>query len=317
MQRVSLVLVAFAAMFATPLHAAQWPARPIRLLTAGAGGGSDVASRVIAEALGARLGQPVVVDSRVGGVVIAEIAAKAAPDGYTFVLYSNGLWLAPLMLRKPTFDGFRDFTPITMVGAAPMVLVVNPALPVKSVGDLIALAKSRPGELTCATGPRAAAPHLAAELFKSMTGVDYLVVSYRSVGAGMTDLLGGRVQVMFPNAGAAMAQVKAGKVRALGVASLEPTPLAPGVPTIAESGLPGFESGGIFGLFGPAHLPADIVKRVNEEAVRVIHSPEAHDRLFAAGIDPAGTSPEALRRKMQADVAKMGKVIKAANIRLD
>jgi tripartite-type tricarboxylate transporter receptor subunit TctC len=150
-----------------------------------------------------------------------------------------------------------------------------------------------------------------------MAAIDYLVVSYRSVGAGVTDVLGGRVQMMFPNAGAAMAQVKAGKLRALAAGSLKPSPLAPGVPTIAESGYPGFEAVGSFGIFGPAKLPAEMVRRVNDEAVRVVRSADVKEKLFAAGIDPAGTAPEELRAQMQSDTAKLGKVIRAANIRLD
>jgi tripartite-type tricarboxylate transporter receptor subunit TctC len=313
-QLVTLVWVAASAIAASP---PQYPVRPIRLLTAGAAGGSDLASRLIAEGLAAKLGQPVVVDARVGGVIIAETAAKAAPDGYTLVLYSSGLWLIPLMQEKPTYDALKDFSPVTLVGATPMVLVVNPSVPAKSVTELIALAKAKPGELNFATGPRGATPHLAAELFKSMAGIDAVIVAYRSVGAGVTDVLGGRVQMMFPNAGAAMPQVKAGKLRALGSGSLKPSPLAPGVPAIAESGLPGYEAVGSLGMLGPAGIPPPIVRRLNAEAVSVLRSPEVKEKLFAAGIDVAGTAPEGLRGQMQSDIAKLGKVIRAVKIRLD
>ena len=302
----------------TPQVSAQsYPLRPIRLLTAGAGGGSDIAARVIAQGLSAKLGQPVVVDTRVGGVIIAEIAARAQPDGYTLLVYSGTLWLVPLMQEKPTYDALRDFSPITLVGSSPMVLVVHPSVPAKSVTELIALAKAKPGELNCATGPRGATPHLAAELFKSMAGIDMLQVAYRSVGAGVTDVLGGRIQMMFPNAGAAMAHIKAGRLRGLGTGSARPSPLAPGLPAIAESGLPGYEGVAFFGMFAPAGVPAALIRRLNAETVQVLQSPEVRERLFNAGMGVIAGSPAGLLSQMKSDTAKLGKVIRAANIRLD
>ncbi|HEV7801634.1 MAG TPA: tripartite tricarboxylate transporter substrate binding protein [Burkholderiales bacterium] len=294
-----------------------YPIRPIRLLTAGAAGGSDITARLIAQGLSEKLGQPVVVDTRVGGVIIAETAAKAQPDGYTLLVYSGTLWLLPLMQEKPTYDALRDFSPITFIGSSPMVLVVHPSVPAKSVQELIALAKAKPAELNCATGPRGATPHLAAELFKSLAGIDIVQVAYRSVGAGVTDVLGGRVQMMFPNAGAVMAHIKAGRLRALGSGSPRPSALAPGLPTIAESGLPGYEGVATYGMFAPAKMPAALLKRLNDEAVRVLQSPEVKEKLFNSSIEVIGSSPEGLRTQMQSDVAKLGKVIKAAKIRID
>ena len=314
---VRVLVFAVAVGCASAACAQSYPARPIRLLTAGAAGGSDIASRVMAQELSAKLGQPVVVDTRVGGVIIAEIAARAQPDGYTLLLYSSGLWIVPLMQEKPTYDPLRDFSPITLVGSSPMVLVIHPSVPAKSVQELVALAKAKPGELNCATGPRGATPHLAAELFKFMAGIDFLQVAYRSVGAGVTDVLGGRIQMMFPNAGAVMGHIKAGKLRALGSGSARPSALAPGLPTIAESGLPGYEGVSTYGMVGPAKMPAVLVKRLNEEAVRVLQSSEVKEKLFGASIDSIGSSPEGLRAQMQADTAKLGKVIKAAKIRID
>jgi len=294
-----------------------FPVKPIRLLTAGAGGGSDITARVIAQGLAAPLGQPVVVDTRVGGVIIAEIAAKAYPDGYTLLIYSGTLWVLPLMQEKPVYDPFKDFSPITLIGSSPMVLVVHPGVPAKSVLELIALAKAKPRELNFATGPVGATPHLAAELFTSMAGVEMVQVAYRSVAAGLTDVLGGRVQLMFPNAGAAMPQIKAGKLRGLGVGSPKPSPFAPGLPTIAEAGLPGYEAIATYGMFAPAKTPAALIRRLNEETVRVLTSPDVKEKLLATGVEVIASSPEGLSKQMKADTLALGKVIRAAKIRVD
>src|SRR5262245_25933910 len=180
------------------------------MLSAGLGGGSDVAARLIAQGLSESLGQPVVVDTRVGGIIIADIAAKAAPDGYTLLTYSSTLWLIPLMRGSTTYDPLRDFAPITLVGSSPMILVTHPAVAATSVKELILLVKAKPGELNYATGPSGAVPHLAGELFKAMAGVNVIQIAYKSVGAAVTDVVGGRIQMMFPNAAAALPHIKAG-----------------------------------------------------------------------------------------------------------
>ena len=294
-----------------------YPTKPIRLLTAGTGGGSDITARVIADGLGARMGQPVVVDSRVGGVIIADIGAKAYPDGYTVIVYSAALWLLPLMQEKAAYDVFRDFAPISHIGSSPMVLVVNPAVAAKSVTELIALARAKPRELNYATGPLGATPHIAGELFKFMAKVDMVHVAYRSVGAGLTDVLGGRVQLMFPAAATAMPQIKAGRLRGLGVGSLTPSALAPGLVPISDSGLPGFEAIATFGMFAPAKTSPAIIRRLNEEVVRAVTSPEVKERLLAAGIEVIASSPEGLMKLIKNDVVVLGKVIRTAKIRLD
>ena len=294
-----------------------YPARPIRLLTAGTGGGSDTTARVIADGLGARLGQPVVVDSRTGGAIIADLGAKAAPDGYTVIVYSAALWLLPLMQEKPSYDAFKVFAPVTLIGSSPMVLVVNPAVPAKSVQELIALAKAKPGQLNYASGPVGATPHIAGELFKMMASIDIVLVPYRSIGAAITDVLGGRVQVMFPSASTAMPHIKAGKLRGLGVASLRPSLLAPGLVPISDSGLPGFEAVATFGMFTPARTPSAIIRRLNEETVRAVTSPGLREKLLGAGIEVVASSPEGLMKQMRSDLVVIGKVIRAAKIRLD
>jgi tripartite-type tricarboxylate transporter receptor subunit TctC len=311
--------VAFALWNAVSTRAAaqDYPTRPIRLLTAGSGGGSDITARVIADGLAARLHQPVVVDSRVGGVIIAEIGSKAYPDGYTVIVYSAALWLVPLMQDKPSYDVFRDFAPVSLIGSSPMVLVVHPAVSAKSVQELIALAKAKPRELNYATGPVGATPHIAGELFKLLANVDIVQIAYRSVGAGVTDVLAGRVQMMFPAAATAMPQVRAGKLRGLGVGSMKPSPLAPGLPPIAESALPGFEAIATFGMFVPAKTPPAIVRRLNREVAAAVNSTGLKDKLLGAGIDVIASPPEGLMKQMKNDVVVLGKVIHTAKIRLD
>lgn len=314
---IFLFLLAISPTSAAQSPAAQWPTKPIRLLTAGQGGGSDIAARLIAQGLSAKLGQQVIVDNRVGGVIIAGIAARAQPDGYTLLLYSGTLWFLPLMQEKPAYDPIKDFSHITLVGSSPMMLVVHPSVPAKSVRELIALAKEKPGEFNFATGPVGATPHLAAELFKAMAGINIVHIAYRSVGLAVTDLIGGRVQLMFPNAGAALPHVQAGRLRALAVGNARPSALAPGLPTIAESGLPGYEAVGMYGMFAPAKTSAALIKRLNEETVRVLGTAEVKEKLLSTSIEVIGSSPDGLLAQMKSDMATLGKVIRAANIRVD
>lgn len=297
--------------------AQSYPTKPVRMLSAQYGGGSDIAARLIASGLSTNLGQQVIVDSRVGGSIIADVAAKAAPDGYTLVCYSGTLWFLPLMQPKPTYDPIKDFSPISLVGTSPMVLVVHPSVPAKSVGELIALAKAKPGELNSSTGPVGATPHLASELFKAMAGIDIVHVSYRGVGLAVNDLVGGRVQMMLPNAGAVLQHTQSGKLRALAVGSAKPSLFFPGVPTIAASGLPGYEAVASYGVFAPAKTPAALIKRLNEEIVKVLHSPDIKEKLFNTTTEVIGSSPAGLTAHMKSEMATLGKVIKAAGIRVE
>jgi len=297
--------------------AQSYPTRALRMLSAGAGGGSDIAARLIAQGLSENLGQPVVVDTRVGGVIIADIAAKAAPDGYTLLTYSSTLWLIPLMRAGTTYDPLHDFAPITLVGSSPMVLVTHPAVAVTSVKELISLARAKPGELNYATGPSGAVPHLAGELFKAMAGVNVLQIAYKSVGAAVTDVVGGRIQMMFPNAAAALPHVKAGRLRGLAVTSAQPSAMAPGLPTMAAAGLPGYECVSMYAVFVPARTPARLTNLLNREIVQVLNRPDYRERFTAASADVIASSPEELTATMKAEMTRMGKVIKAAGIRID
>ena len=294
-----------------------YPVKPVRMLSAQFGGGSDIAARLIAGALSTTLGQQVIVDSRVGGTIIAELAAKAAPDGYTLVCYSGTLWVVPLMQSRPAYDPIKDFAPITLIGTSPMVLVVHPSVPAKSVAELVALAKAKPGEINSATGPLGATPHLASELFKYMAGIDIVHVAYKGVGLAVNDLLAGRVQMMFPNAGAALQHVKLRKLRALAVGSSTPSVFFPGVPTLTAAGLPGYEAVGSYAVFAPAGTPASLVKRLNEEIVRVVHRPDMKEKFFSTTTDVIGSTPAELTAHMKSEMARLGRVIKAGHIRVD
>ncbi|MES2563616.1 MAG: tripartite tricarboxylate transporter substrate binding protein [Pseudomonadota bacterium] len=302
------LLVCFAA------HAQDsYPAKPVRLVVPAAGGGSDIVARIIAPKLSEALGQQVIVDNR--GAIAADIVAKAPPDGYT--LHGNGspLWLLPL-LRPASWDPLRDFAPITMGGTSPTILAVHPSLPVRNARELIALAKAKPGQLNYAAGTLGASPHLAAELFKSMTGIDIVRVPYKGSGPALIGLMTGEAQIMFP-ASSGMSFVRQGKIRALAVGSLEPSPLVPGVPTLNESGVPGYESVSPQGIFAPARTPPAIIARLNQEIARALNAPDAKERLFASGVQVVSTSPESFGAWLRTDIDRAAKLIKKAGIRED
>ena len=294
-----------------------YPNKPVRLVTAEAGGGADLVARLIAQGLSGPLGQQVVVDNRgaAGGAIAAEIVAKALPDGYTLLHYGSNIWLLPFLRNNLLYDPVRDFAPITLAVRAPNMIVVHPSLPVKSVTELIALAKARPGTLSYASGGTGSTPHLAAELFKAMANVDIVRIPYKGGGAALNDLLGGQVPLMFPVAAAALPHVKSGRLRALAVTSAQPTELAPGLPTVAASGLPGYESVSIQGLFAPAGTPATLINRLNQEIVRALNGENLKDKFFSAGIETIGSSPQVFAATVKSEMARLGKVIKDAGIR--
>jgi tripartite-type tricarboxylate transporter receptor subunit TctC len=310
------VLACMFAFCASGVLAQRYPGRPIRLVTSEAGGGNDVQARLLAQGLSNRLGQRIVVDNRPSGVIPGEIVSKAAPDGYTLLFYNNALWTGSLIQKTP-YDPLRDFTAVSWISSTPNVLVVSPSLPVKSVADLIALARAKPGELNYASSGTGASNHLAGELFKSMAGLDIVRIAYKGAAQGLNDLIGGRVHVMFPTAVAATPFVRNGQVRALAVTSAQPSPLAPRLPTIASSGLPGYESVAIYGVFAPAGIPKAIVHRLNEEMARVLNAPELRDRLNAIGMEPVAGTPDQLVATIKAEMTKTAKIIKDAGIRSD
>ena len=241
---------------------------------------------------------------------------KSPPDGHTLLVYSSVIWTLQYLQSVP-FDAARDFAPVTLAASSPNVLVVHPSLPVKNVKELIALAKARPGQLNYATGGSGTTGHLSAELFRVMAGVSMVRVPYKGGGPAVTDLLGGHVQLLFVAAPAVSAMVKAGRLHALAVTSAQPSPVAPGLPTVAASGLPGYELVSMFPVFAPAKTPVAVVNRLNQEIVRAINNPDIKAKFAAAGFDTVGNTPEQFAALIQSDMPKMAKLIKDAGIKLE
>ena len=294
-----------------------YPSKTIRIVAHGAGGAGDITARMIAKGLSASLGQEVTVDNRGTGVIPGGIVARAAPDGYTLLVAGTVIWLTQFMRKDPPFLPFKDFSPISLLVTTPNILVVHPSLPVKSVKEFIALAKNRPGELNYASTGTGSSLHLAGALFEAMTGVNMVRVAYRRSAEAFTDLMSGRVQVMFPTAPPALPYIKSGKMRALAIGSAEPSALAPGLVTMAASGLPGYEAESILGMFAPAGTPATIINRLNQETVRFLNRADVKERLLNVGLEMVGSSPEQFAGKIRSEMARMGKVIRDAGIRAD
>ncbi len=295
------------------LSAAQenYPNKLVRIVTLAPGGGSDVVARLVAPVLSEALGQQVIVENR--GSIAGEIVAKVPADGYTLLVEGSPLWILPLFRSVP-WDAVKDFAPIALAVSTPSVLVVHPSLPVKTVKELVALARARPGQLNYAAGTLGANPHLAAELFKSMLDLNIVQVAYKGTGPGVIGLMGGEVELMFPNAGSALPYIKSGRLRVLGVASLQPSALLPGVPTIAAT-VPGFESISPQGMLAPANTPAAIVNRLNRDLVRGLNRPDVKERFLNTGAEIAGGTSEAFSEKIRSDIAKFTKLVKEARIK--
>jgi len=298
-----------------PVCAQAYPNKPIRFLTTGIGASTDLAARTVAQGLADSVGWNVVVDNRGSTIVAAEVGSKTTPDGYTLVVLTDGLWRGPLLQKMP-FDPIRDFATISLVSRSPNILVVHPSLPVRSVKELIALAKARPGELNYGAGAIGAATHLASELFNLMAGVKIVHIPYKSSGGAVTPLLSGQLQVMFGTKGAIASHIKSGRVRALGISTLQPSALAPGLPTIAVAGdLPGYESAATAGVFAPAGTPQTIIKRVNDEINRVLERPEVKERFFNQSVEIVRGSPEEAAAFIKSDTATTARIIKELGIR--
>ena len=306
------VLALGAAMTGLACAQDSFPNKVIRIVTPATGGGSDVLSRLVAPALTDSMGQQVIVDNR--GSIAAEIVAKSPADGYTLIVDGSPLWLLPLF-RTVSWDPIKDFAPLTLAVSSPSMLVVHPSLPVKSVRELVALARAHPGKLNYAAGTIGATPHLAAELFKVMAGVNIVRVPYKGSGPGLIGLMSGEVEFMFPGAASAWGYVKQGRLKGLAICALQPSALFTGVPTMAASGLPGYESVSPQGVFAPAKTPAAIVNRLNQEFVRALNRAEVKERLASSGIDVVANSPEAFAASMQADIARTSRLIMDANLR--
>ena len=312
----SVLVFAVCAIALTTASAQTYPNRPIRLVTAAPGGGNDVAARVIAPGLTERLGQQVIVDNRGGAHVPQNMVAKAAPDGYTILVQNNTVWLAPL-LEKTAYDHFRELAPITMTARAPNILVIHPSFAVGSVKELIAAAKAAPGTINYASGVVGSSNHVAAELFKAMAGVDLVRIGYKGSGPALIDVMAGQVKMIFATVTSAWGHVKSGKLKALAITSAQPSPLAPGVPTIAASGVPGYAAEAIYGVWAPAKTPAAIVERLNREIVNVLNTPQSRDRLISTGVEVVGSTPEAFAAEIKAETTRLEKVFRSAGIKAD
>lgn len=308
---------AIAAVAAGMPHAAaaDFPSKAIRFVAPDAGGSADTTARVIGQGLLQRLGQPVVVENRGGsGVIAGQIVATSQPDGYTLLFFGSTIWMLPMLHDKVPFDPVKDFVPVTLATRTPLMVVVNPTLPAKSIRELMDIAKARPGELNYGSAGIGGANHLAPELFKSMAKVEIMHIAYKGVGPALNDLISGRLQVMFPAVVSGMPHVKSGRLRALAVTTAEPTALAPGLPTVAASGLPGYEASYLLMVLAPAKTPPAAVKILSEAMAHTLNAPETKDKLFAIGIEAVGSTPQVLAATAKVEVAKWGKLIKEAGI---
>jgi len=290
------------------------PDKPMRIVTSEVGGGTDFAARLIALCLTGGLGQQVIVDNRPSGVIPAQIVAKAPPDGHTLLVAATAFWLLPLM-QNLSYDPVREFSPISLMTRSPSVLVVHPAVAAKSVKELIALARASPGELNYASGPTGVSNHLAAELFKAMAGVNLVRIPYKGGGPAVNALIAGEVQVSFPSAAGVTQHIRSGRLRALAITSAQPSVLFPELPTLAASGLPGYESEGLAGVFAPAKTPAVLINRLNQEIVRCLDRTDVREKFLKAGLETVGSSPQEFGAKIKSEITRLGKVIKDAGIR--
>ena len=317
-------LLAGAALAALAAHrpgvAQAWPSRPIRILNGfSAGGPTDILTRILAERLQESLGQPVLVENRPGatGSIAAQAVAAAAPDGYTLLVTPSSTHAVSPNTTKLPWDPQKDFTPIAMIGNVTTLLVVNPSLPVTSVAELVAHAKANPGKLNYGTPGRGSNLHLGMEMFKQMAGVDLVHVPYKGVAAAQTDLIAGSIQVMIDNIVSALPHVKAGRVRALAVTALARSQALPELPTVAESGFPGFQVNAWAALLGPAGLPREVVERLHAETMRAVARDDVRTRFATLGVEPMRMSADESGAFMRAERERWAKVIRDAKLSFD
>jgi len=309
--------LAAATSLAAAAVAPDYPTRPIRLVASGLGGTGDFTSRMIGPHLSSRWGQPVIVDNRPGGVTPGQILVGSQPDGHTLMMVGAVIWLSPFMRESVPFNPARDFVPVTLAVSSPNVLVVHPSLPVKSVQELLAFAKQKPGFLNVASSGIGNSNHLAGEIFRAMAGIDIVSIAYKGAALALNDVVGGRVQMMFATANSSRSHIAAGRLRALGVTSAQPSKLLPGLPTIASVGLPGYESAATLGILTRAGTPQAVIEKLYGEIAQFLKSSETTERLFKAGIDAVASTPREFGEMIDADVRIKGKIIKSAGIRMD
>ncbi len=316
--RASFVALACSAL---PAAAQVYPLKPVRLVVPfPAGGNTDIYARPIAQKLGDLLGQQVLVENRpgAGGSIGGEIVAKAVPDGYTLIAGTTSTFgIGPNLYRKLPYDPVRDFAPVILGALAQNMLIVHPSVPARSVKELVALARAHPGKLNFASAGNGTSSHVAGELFKSLGKVDMTHVPYKGTGLAMIDLLSGQVDMIFDSLGTALPQVKAGKLRALAVNGARRFELMPELPTVSESGVPGYEVSSWFAIFAPAGTPGEVIARLNAELNRVLQMPDIRAAWALQGAEVGGGPPERLAAHVRSELAKWGKVVREANIRLE
>ncbi|MCA3363801.1 MAG: tripartite tricarboxylate transporter substrate binding protein [Roseomonas sp.] len=309
-------LLPFAARAQTP----EWPSRPVRFIVPyPPGGPTDIMGRIVAQAVQGPFGQPFVVENRAGanGLIGSEQAARAAPDGSTFLVNASAHVIVPHLTPNMPIDVLADFAPVTNIAAVPLWLVVNPALPVRSVAEFIAYARANPGRIAYASSSQGGAPHLAGELFKLMTGTDLVHVPYRGSGPAGQDLIAGTVQAMFDSVPASAGAVRDGRLRALGVTTRNRIAPFPDLPTIAEAGVPGYEISTWYGIWAPARTPPNIIARLQQAVAGAARNPETRARFDALGAEPVADSPEDYARFVRAEYDRWGKLVRDAKIKLD
>ncbi|MBM3358162.1 MAG: tripartite tricarboxylate transporter substrate binding protein [Betaproteobacteria bacterium] len=300
------------------LAQAGYPARPVRIIVpSSAGGGTDIIARIITPKLSERLGQQVVVDNRpgAGSIIGNEIAAKSPPDGYTLLMAISTIAIHPSSHKKLPYDALRDFAPVTQTVSAPNILVVHPSLPVKSVKELISLARARPGQLNFGSAGSGTNPHLSMELFLSMAGLKMVHIPYKGSAPAIIDLLAGHVVVMTATMLTGIPHVRSGRLRALGITGAKRSGAVPEIPTVAETGLPGYEAVQWYGVLVPAQTPRDMIARLHSELVAVLQSPDIKQKFLSDGADPIGNTPEEFARFIRSETDKWAKVVRAAGIK--
>ena len=309
------LLLAGASAVAVAADGQDYPNRPIRFVTAAIGGGIDFTARMLAHGLTERLKQQVVVDNRGGTSIAEQTVAKGTPDGYTLLVHNNTVWVSTLLGPVP-YEHEKELAPISLLSRSPNILVVHPSLQANTVKELIERAKAAPGEINYASGPVGAANHLAAELFNALAGVKLVRIGYKGGGPALNDVLAGQVKVMFATTGSVSGHVKSGRLKGLAVTSVEPSPLAPGLPTVAASGVPGYAAEAIYGFWAPARTPPAILALLNREAVAVLNTPEVKQRFFNAGVESVGTKPQEFAATIKSETQHLGAVIKKAGLRV-
>jgi tripartite-type tricarboxylate transporter receptor subunit TctC len=325
MIKVAVVLAAAVALQAAEQAAAQpesrYPVKPIRIIVPSSpGSGPDIMARAVGQKLTDAFGQPVVVDDKpgAGGIIGSEAAAKSPPDGYTLIMSNAGSHAVNASLyAKLPYDPIADFAPVTLVAMAPNILIVHPALPARSVKELIALGKSKPGELAFGSGGNGSTAHLSAEMFKTMAGIDVVHVPFKGAPGAVIGVISGQVAFAMPNIPPALPQVRSGKLRALAVTTSKRSTAVPELPTVAEAGVPGYEATAWFGVLAPAATPQPIIARLNAAIVKSLRTPDMQQRIAAEGADVVGNTPEEFAAIIRRDIAKWAKVVKASGARAD